>query len=196
VTVLLAASSAVTVKLKAVPAVAAPGATTVKCVAPLAGFTVSVAEFVLENDVPADVTPEIVTKYCVGDETEIEEGMRNVTRRVVPMIEVTAEGDVCTALPPLDGVRVTVTLEGLMAPEGKPEPVTLITVVPGEPADGDADGLRVTCAWAEAAPSSSAAITTRKADRHAWVRMSEPPRFRGPRYSTEHTNARRSVSPY
>ena len=70
--------------------------------------------------------------------------MMKVTRRVVPRMVVTAEGVATAETPPPEGVSVTVTLEGMMVPEGKFEPVRLIVVKPGLPVAGDASELSVT----------------------------------------------------
>jgi hypothetical protein len=48
------------------------------------------AELELEKEVPVEVLPDIETRYGVVTETEIEEGIKNVIRRVVPTMVVTA----------------------------------------------------------------------------------------------------------
>jgi hypothetical protein len=77
-------------------------------------------------------------------------GITNVTRRVVPIMVVTAEEVATAEAPPPDEVSVTVTFDGLIVPEGKFVPVTLITFTPANPDVGAVDGLRVTCVWASA----------------------------------------------
>ena len=109
------------------------------------GLTVKEAVFPLLKAFPFESLPEIDTLYRVGDVTVTEEGIRQVSRRVEPKMVVTALGVVVTlGGPAVAGVRVTVTFAGGMAPLGKFEPVTLITVTPAWPALGAAEGLRVT----------------------------------------------------
>jgi hypothetical protein len=83
-------------------------------------------------------------------------------RRVVPGSVATAVAVVLTAVPPPDGVSVTVTPPGEIVPLGKPLPVTLIVEIPACPLEGEAGLLRVTCPCAQAAPtvpnSTSSAI--------------------------------------
>jgi hypothetical protein len=74
----------------------------------------------------------------------MEAGIVKVTRRVVPKIVVTADGVAVVAVPPLCGVSVTVTLAGLIVPLGYPEPVTMMTLLPGAPLVGDVVVVRVT----------------------------------------------------
>jgi hypothetical protein len=59
------------------------------------------------------------------------DGIRNVTRRVVPITVTTVVAVVAVGLPPPTGVRVTVTFAGKMVPLGKFDPVTLTFVIPG-----------------------------------------------------------------
>jgi hypothetical protein len=86
---------------------------------------------------------------------------------------VTADGVACIAAPPPEGVKVTITLAAGIVPAGKPDPVTLTTVVPGVPADGAVVERRVTCANAEEAARESAQrnieVMTRKYLKRAFM---------------------------
>ena len=55
-----------------------------------------------------------------------------------------ADGRATVDAPPPDGSSVTVTLDGVIVPEGKPAPVRLIVVKPGVPEAGEAVELSVT----------------------------------------------------
>jgi hypothetical protein len=80
-------------------------------------LTVSVAELELTNWVPVVVCPAIVTAYAVGDEAEIEAGIRKPTILVEAITVPTLDAVVVTGLPPV-GVSVTVTAEGEIVPLG------------------------------------------------------------------------------
>jgi len=109
-----------------------------------AGLTASAAELELANAMPVEVVPERVTVYVVGVATLTEDGIVNDTRRVVPTTVVTVVAVVVTAVPPPAGARVSVTLAGGIAPEGKFDPMRLILVTPGSPALGDVVDTSVT----------------------------------------------------
>jgi hypothetical protein len=119
---------------------------------------VSAAVLVLANAVFVAVVPVIETAYEVGAATEIEAGMVNVTRRVLPAIVVTAVDGVVTAAPPAAGSSETVTAVSWIVPVGKPEPVRLMTVIPGCPEAGEAAGERVTV-WPLVKTGQSRAVT-------------------------------------
>jgi hypothetical protein len=76
--------------------------------------------------------------------TDIEAGMVNVTRRVLPAMVVTAVAVAVMAAPPAAGAMLTVTLEALIVPVGKFEPVNEMLVTPGWPALGEAVAVNVT----------------------------------------------------
>lgn len=128
------------------------------------GLTVNEAVLVLANWTPAAVAPESDTRYATGAATEMELGIENVTRRVLP---TTVAIDLAVALaaspaPAVAGSRRSCTCEAAIVPEGNPEPVSEMVVVPGCPADGEALGASVTCACAACGNPSitSAAAST------------------------------------
>jgi hypothetical protein len=113
------------------------------------GFTVNAAVFPLENAVPSDVLPAMDTLYGVADETTIEGGIVKLTLRALPIIVVTAVAAVFPlGATPLAGVRVTDTSAACITPAGKPEPVTLMLVMPAWPTLGEVGELRVSVVWA------------------------------------------------
>ncbi len=68
-----------------------------------------------------------------------------LTLRVLPTIVVIAVAVVVPlGGPAADGFKITDTLAAGMLPVGNPEPVTLMFVMPGWPALGEAGELRVT----------------------------------------------------
>jgi hypothetical protein len=87
----------------------------------------------------------------VGEATEMEDGIWNVTRRTVPKTVVTLLGVTVTVgpAPGVAGCNVRETLPGGIVPLGKLLPVTLITVTPGCPALGDVGELSVTVVLAQ-----------------------------------------------
>ena len=96
------------------------------------------------------MVPDNETRYGVGTERLMDDGIVKATRRVLPTIVVTALAFVVAKTPPAAaGWRVTVVLAGRIVPLGKFEPVTLMIVTPGAPAVGAADGLNVTCVCAQ-----------------------------------------------
>jgi hypothetical protein len=110
-------------------------------VAAVEGLIVSAEVLVLEKATASVVDPEIETWYAVGEVTTIELGIGKVTRRTVPVIVVTAvAATVVIGEPVAVGFSVTVTLEGKIVPEGKPEPVTFI-FTPTWPDVGEVDEL-------------------------------------------------------
>ena len=69
--------------------------------------------------------------------------------RVLPTIVVTAVAVVVPlGGPAVAGLKVTETFAAGMLPVGKPEPVTLIFVIPAWPTAGEVGELRVTVVWA------------------------------------------------
>src|SRR5262245_3481578 len=109
-----------------------------------AGVTVSKAEFELPNAMPCDVVPETFTWNTSGAATRIWAGMIKVTRRVDPMIVVTAVAFAMKGAPPKADVRLTSVFAGRMVPDGNPLPVTLMFVTPGSPDAGAGVGVSVT----------------------------------------------------
>jgi hypothetical protein len=94
----------------------------------------------------------------MGDETTIETGIVKPTLRVLPTIVVTA---VAVVVPPggpvVAGLRLTETLAASIAPVGKPEPVTLMFVMPAWPTLGEVGELSVTVICACRGDSSAPA---------------------------------------
>jgi len=108
------------------------------------GITVTDALFVLANATEVDVAPEMDTTYSVGAATLIEDGIRKVTRRVDPIIVVTAVAGAVTSPPPEEGCSCTLVLPGVMVPAGKPVPVTFTLTAPACPEAGAVSGESVT----------------------------------------------------
>jgi hypothetical protein len=102
------------------------------------------ALFELANVVPSDAVPEIETRYAVGAATLMDDGITNVTRRVVPTSVVTEVAMVETAGPPAVGSSLTLVFAGRTVAAGKPEPTRVMLVTPACPAAGVAAGVRVT----------------------------------------------------
>jgi hypothetical protein len=93
----------------------------------------------------------------------MEDGMINVTRRVLPTTVVTELDFVTTAgVPPAANSMVTFVFEGKIVPLGNPEPVMVMLVTPACPAIGVATGDSVTTVWACNGNSLTTAINTAK----------------------------------
>jgi hypothetical protein len=93
----------------------------------------------------------------------MEDGMINVTRRVLPTTVVTELAFVTTAgAPPAANSMVTFVSEGKIVPLGNPVPVIVMLVTPACPAVGVAAGDRVTTVWACNGNWLNTAISTAK----------------------------------
>ena len=90
------------------------------------GFTTNVLLFPVSKGTPIVLVPVKVTRYDVGALTTRLPGMKNVTRRVLPVMVVTELAGVVSDDPPPDRCKVTTTPEGAMVPVGKLLPVRLI----------------------------------------------------------------------
>ena len=79
-----------------------------------------------------------------------------LTLRVLPTTVVTAVAVVVPfGGPEVAGLKVTVTFAAGMLPVGKPEPVTLLFVMPAWPTLGEVGELRVTVLWASSGVSGT-----------------------------------------
>src|ERR1035441_2010955 len=85
------------------------------------GFTVRTALLVLAKAVLVVVAPLMESANVLGGATEMEAGILNVTRLVVPATVVTAEDGVVMAAPPADGAMETLIAGGRNAPVGRPD---------------------------------------------------------------------------
>jgi hypothetical protein len=79
----------------------------------------------------------------VGDDTDTVEGTIKPTLYSVPATFVTVLAGKVIAEPPAVGVRVTVTVAGVIVPVGNPLPRSVMFVMPGCPEDGVTE-VRVT----------------------------------------------------
>ena len=100
--------------------------------------------FELAKAAPVEVLPDSETRYDAGSFRVIDEGTVKLTRRVVPVMVVTAVALVVTAVPPDAGSSFTSVSAGKMVPAGNPEPVMLTLVTPLCAVAGDAAGESVT----------------------------------------------------